>query len=854
MPVVPTGKRNVRAAGPSKGSIRAPGVATQRHITPTFITSQLSGTDARFSGVNAKYAGTDARRTGVNARYTGTGARYAGVNAKYAGTDARRTGVNARHTGIGARYAGVDARYVGTDARYSGVSASYSGLNARHRSNTPNLVGPPRPAYRSTASATPEAFGGDGGLTGLGQGLSTFGIGMQQIARRKQEMELKQLDADFSTSIRDLMYGNPDAEVEGYLSTQNENAISGYVPLRQKIAEVRQELHDGASSDSVRERFTLAASRRVNVAYTSAAMHVNNAQKSQYELVTKARINNAVNDAANNPALLNHSLATIGQEVGSLMMRNGVSDSEVISGAILEEQSRAVSTSISVSLTQNNPQGAASILRDYGQMMTGVDKARVSVGVMRSLVVGEAQDIADEIRELDLQGEARFAYARERAAGDTRDKLMSLLDADDRRRRQGEQEQRTAEQEALPTEAQTLFDEIRSLDLTPTQEIAKAREFSSGDIEDSVVARLRQEHTDTRSKVADRVDATVQLLLDEYPDLKAQSSLLNEWRENDPAKFTPSVVAKVRRNLIVHDNQEQAEREVAVKDALSGAALAINQDGQSLDEFMAQNPDTATLIRSDYNSYTKAQALDRNRRNGDRFSQVSDGKTLHRIRQMDAKDRLSVDLETEPNLTEQEFNEASRMQAMDQHMKEETHDAMYASVRRLLGRMVDRRHDYTNPSGQSAADRRYNQDITMHANMAAYQYVQENGKAPDEISLTRLVSDAIQGVVVDNEGGLFGAGGILGSGLFDEKDVDFSTLKTLNTDQINGSFKDYEEIPLDVRTRIIAVAAEQGIKYTDTVPPEDAIEVAAAMWLIYDSGNPNSAVAMARFKQVLGID
>ena len=830
--VVPIPQRRVSSAGPSQATFRSSRAPVQRSVTPSFINARVTGPPAP--------AYRSARSATPQAF---SGGREGLIDA---GRGVQDYGAGLRNYGRGIA-AAADAEVAGIRALSAGASDLAGGARALGAGAAANVAG-----ARAIAAS---AGAGAARIAEIGDGISSLGAGLQQLELRRQETELKTLDVEFSNFIRDAAYGNPEAGQEGYLSTQNDDAVNGHLEFRKAIAEKRQELVDKAGSNQVRDRFSVAAAGRVNSVFTQAAQHANRQEQAVSELVTKARIDNAKNDAANNPATLNKNLATIQSEMTSLAVRQGVRDPEVIGNLVLSEQSSAISLTVSTTLSQDNPSGASDILRTYGGMMTGADRAKASVSVMRSLVTEQAQGLADEIRSLGLSGQEAIEYARENTTGAVRDDLVQRLDTDERRRRLQAAADKKDEVDDLPERAQALFDEIQELDLSEEQQIEYARENATGKHEDSVVTRLRQEHADERTRAAeDRrqavedVDGIMETLIAEETDPDQREALLSEWRENDPNKFTATMVRQVKDRLTRQENQERLEKAAATDEALSKAALAINEEGTSLSDFFSSNPVDAALIRGSYEAYTKAQGLDRNQRHGDRFAEVSDGSTLHRLRQMNAKDRLAINLEAEPNLTEQEFNEASRMQAMDQHMKEESHDATYASVRRVLGRMIDRKYDYTSPGKQSASDRRYNQDVTMHSYIAAYDYIQENGgKAPDEITLSRLVSSAIQSVVV-NDGGIFGLG------LFGESEADFSTLRNLGADQIQSASKDYDEIPLDVRNRVTAYAAEHGTKYVDVPPPEGVIEIATAMWLIYDSDNANKALAMARFNTILGVD
>ena len=787
----------------------------------------------------------------------------------------------------------------------------------------------PNPVYQSSAGATPDAFGASigRGLEVLGQGISAVSDVMQDIQVQQQETELKSLDVEFSNRVRTLMYGDPENETPGYLSTQNDDAVDGHVPLRDAIMKAREELVSSAGSDTVRSRFTVAADRRVNQALTQAAQHSTRARQSQALVISQARISNAQNDAANNPDTVKEGLAVVQSEVETYLLKTGQSDEDVILNKVLEQQSALVEVSIAGALGRKDPEQAAMILRQNADFMTGEDRAKASLSVLQALTLNEAQTIFDEILGLDLEGEEAIEFARANATGQVRSKLIALIDAEegrstartrfaqgqDDRARTGEEranikagidlaqeaqdrgltgkdaedyvkeradgiaqekalqvvrsgssadraraqearvlerDERTEQEQVADDEGIALAQIVQDSGMTGEEAEAYIVENSFGKARERALSILRTGESvgNARDRAAyerfvknrtEFVDDQLQDIIDQVEDPVARDVLLEQKRNLDPEQFTPTVIRLIKGKLSTQatlDRNLEAER-LATATQSASAAVA---EGQTLDDFISENPGFAAEIAKSAQTLSLLRAADKARSSGELFSRNSDGATLHAIRTLPTEQLATLDLDLHRHkLTSDEYDDASRRisAALASVNKggQTGEGAAYAGARRILTNLLPKKRDYGSREA-SESDRDFNRAATNAANLSIHNFISRTGKVPTEPELNDLVYEAIAELYVDDSG--FGIGVFVG-----EDEVDFLERKDLSIDQKETARIDYQDIS-DHRLSQMIEDARRGSKYPGGAVPKDVLEQVYGAFVLKD---------MARYKRLLGV-
>ena len=696
----------------------------------------------------------------------------------------------------------------------------------------------PSPIYQSGALATPEAFGANVGA-GLKQGAQALADSLARIELQKQETELKTLDVDFSNQVRDLMYGNPDSDVPGYLSTQGDDALNSYVPLRDGIAKIREDLIASATTKKVRDRFTVAASHRVNQAYTQAAQHVTGARQQQATVIAMARVDNAINDAANDPVTISAGLATIGAEVEGLLLKQGQTDPEVIEAEVREQQSSLLEVTVASALGRGDPGQAAEILRANAGLMTPQGRAKASISVMQSLTLGEAQTLFDEILSEGLKGQEAIEAARERASNpEVRARTLALIFTDEDRDRasvrfeQGQEDRAEGEtgialaQEVQDAglEGEAAEEYIKANSDGAEQEIA-LRTFRIGEGADA--AREGQEYQAELMARAEFVDQQVEALIDAVDDPEVRRELLDLRSSLAPDKFTATVIRQVREKLSSHETRDIALKRQNLLEATSSASLAVSE-GQALDDFLTTNPGYATQLMKSPATMATLRAADAARSSGNLFSENTNGETLHAIRTLPVETLATLDLSIYRHaLTEGEFDDASRRVAAALSVVNSAgksgEGAAYAGVRRILGSLLPRNRDYGQQDA-SEKDKVFNRAATNSANLAVYDFMQRTGKVPSEIELNDLVYEAITDIYVNPPG--------IGRGEHDA-DIEFQDRALLTQKQIDTAKIDIENISPRRITQMVEDAG-RGSKYPTGAVPQEVFEQAYAAFILND--------------------
>ena len=649
----------------------------------------------------------------------------------------------------------------------------------------------PSPVFQSAAGATPEAFGAGVARaklqtptsTGIGEGLGALGTGLlnltnslEQIQRQEQEIELKTLDVQFSNNIRNLMYGNPEDNQEGFLSSKTQDAVAKHIPLRAAIAKVREDLIKGVSSKNVRDRFILAANGRIGHAYTQAARHVIAERQQAAIVISQARIDNARNDASNNPETLKDGLATVSQEIMKSMSLQGISNEEAVASEILKAHSKTVAVSIAGSLSREQDQEALKTLKEFGPFMAANDLARANISVANALMVTSAQSVFDQIVSLGLTGDERAKYVRDNTSGKLRDSVVARL---------------------------------RQYDTTKRSDIG--------------FAQRQEEKVDAKF-----VSATVEAAIVATEDPDERRSLIKEWADLEPEQFTPRIRQQIRNKLITHDGQQQQIKARQLKEAQSFFHEGI-VNGRDLNDLISSNPGYGTVVKRSPAVYNNLKAADSRRASGEIFAELSDGETLHSLRGLNVDELADVNLSiVRHKLTQREFEVVSRMHAAAKHSLEDknpSHSAIYASGRRILKNILPKNRDFGSAKA-SNVDRLFNRQAENAVSTSIHQYIQANGKPPPENVLNDIVHEAVLEIDLESPG-LFG-------GIFRDNEIDLIERREITPDQKARAYVSFEKISLRRVTQMKDDVRRRSTKYPGGNVPEKILERAYGAYVLQD--------------------
>ena len=723
----------------------------------------------------------------------------------------------------------------------------------------------PAPAapIRTARFATPNAFGlGQAkGLEAFSQGLANMGQALQRIQLQDEENELKSLDVELSNRLRAELYGDPESGQEGYFTTQNNDALDGYVPVRQRIAKIRDEMLQDIGSSRVKDRFTVAAGRRLNVAFTEMAQHNNSARNAVSQQVSEARINNAKNDAADNPAVLPQSLAAIGQEVVAKMNRSGVTDDTVIANEVEKEQTDAVMQSINLQLSQGNANGAAALLRDYAEIITPTARAKASVAVLENLTIEEGQRIADEAEAQGLRGEAAREFVKAQASNPAiRDDAMSRIDYQARSRRLDRQDTMAAISDALPGKSQAQFDKIRGLvGDNFEQGIELAREIEDPRLRDEVVQRLSIEEQRDRARnsdanIANETEELLRFAVDEAgsEDPEAVQGVLDRLNEMDPDRYSITLEKKAMGVVLERDRQRKVLRAANIDEARRSATQAID-GGQSLDQWRAANPGHSEFLAQDAEALSTMQAMDHARATGEIFAKVTDGETLYNFQRLKPAEQASANLlEMRHLLNPSEFAEARRIQATAVNYVNREQNENLRWINTSLDKAMKRFNPDFGTSKESEAERVQNNVIYTRSMVEVENFIASEGRNPRPTEFQEIVAQ--ENVKLSTERtGFFSP---VTQALFGDVDIDPTELQGLTLENVDTATVEFDTILPTARTAIAKTAVDRKSSlYPDGRVPADVMAAAYASMRIARA-HPDNTVrrrALRRYKELLGI-
>ena len=723
----------------------------------------------------------------------------------------------------------------------------------------------PAPAapIRTARFATPNAFGlGQAkGLAAFSQGLANMGQALERIQLQDEENELKSLDVELSNRIRAELYGDPESGQEGYFTTQNNDALDGYVPVRQRIAKIRDEMLQDIGSNRVKDRFTVAAGRRLNVAFTEMAQHNNSARNNVSQQVSEARKNNAKNDAADNPAMLPQSLAILGQETVAAMNRKGITDDTVIANEVEKEQTDAVLQSINLQLSQGNANGAAALLRDYAEIITPAALAKASAAVMRNLTIEEGQRIADEAEAQGLRGAEAREFVKAQASNPAiRDDAMSRVDYNARNRRLERQDTMAAISDALPGKSQAQFDEIRGLvgdDFA--QGIELAREIEDPGLREEVVRLLSVEEQRDRARnspanVANEVDLMVRSAIEEAgsDDPDDIAGVLEEWNKTRPDEFSATLTNKAMGVVLERERQREALQAANIREARVALSQAV-AGGQPLDAAKSANPGYAAELAKSPEASATLDAMEHARATGELFAKVTDGETLYNFQRLKPEEQASVNLlEMQHLLNESEFAEARRIQAGAVNYVNRAQDENLRWINTSLDRAMKRFNPDFGTSKESEAERVQNNVIYTRAMVAVEDFIASEGRNPRPTEFQEIVAQENAKLRTERTGFF----SFVTQPLFGDVEVDPTEVQGLTAENVDTATVEFDTILPTARTAIEENAInKKSYLYPDGKIPTDVMAAAYASMRIARA-HPDNTVrrrALRRYKELLGI-
>ena len=294
-------------------------------------------------------------------------------------------------------------------------------------------VQPLSPGRRSVPQATPEAFGAAEGRAtqGLAQTVSATAQVAGNIALQMQqediERQLKKLDV--ATSEFELQQLVGDEKTPGFLMQKGENALTGRKALDENLAKHQQELLANVSDEKVKGMWSDVYVARKQKTDARINQHYQEQGEVAKDLVSKARITAAVDEAAAGLVVPGEAVSKAAIEAVSMADRAGVKDPEARKQFVAEQTTQVIKAAIVGEIKRGNTSKAQQLFKAYGPGMLGQEQALVQGMLQANQDEEVAQNRADAILGQGLSLTASVAEAHRLYQGAEADNAVRRIEA-----------------------------------------------------------------------------------------------------------------------------------------------------------------------------------------------------------------------------------------------------------------------------------------------------------------------------------------------------------------------------------------------------------------------------------------
>ena len=259
-------------------------------------------------------------------------------------------------------------------------------------------VQPLSPGRRSVPQASPEAFGAAEGRAtqGLAQTVSATAQAAGDLALQMQqediERQLKKLDV--ATSQFQLQQLVGDEKNPGYLMQKGENALNGRKALDESLAKHQQELLAGVSDEKVKSMWSDVYVARRQKTDATINQHYQEQNEVSKDLVSKARIATAADEAAAGLVVPGAAVRTAADEAVSMADRAGLGP-DAKKQFVAEHTTQVIKAAIVGEIKRGNLGKAQGLFKTYGEGMLGQEQALVQEMLQGNQDEEAAQSVAD---------------------------------------------------------------------------------------------------------------------------------------------------------------------------------------------------------------------------------------------------------------------------------------------------------------------------------------------------------------------------------------------------------------------------------------------------------------------------
>ena len=628
------------------------------------------------------------------------------------------------------------------------------------------------PQFASVQGVSDDSFGGGVARARGGVNANNFGAGLagglvdiaksfksisETLYRRdleKKNLLLNTKAVEAATRSRELLHGDPEKGIKGYLQEFNENALGQELAT---LATFRQNIDDmlsGIDDKAVAERFKIIAEKEYNAFATAVARHVTTQRDSASRGAEAARIQSAINMVYTDPLKIAEALATADGVTRTSLKLQGILDPAVIAVNVQKHQTQIVTAAVSSLIGQGRLKEAASTLRSYGEYMTGADRTRARIAYMTNAVNDEANKVFTAGYNQNLRG------------GDLSNFIKKQIDG--------------------------------------------------GHIYDSVVARLRpappggqEQETFGRSVEATKKDGGIKAMLDDdvklvkdqlnfdidqEADPEVQSQLKQISGITDSDRFNREVLEAANDFVQKDIKAKKAFYNDNLDKAMQAASKFIDSGEGSLADFQQKHSNLWTRISTDPNSIALIKRLANDVASGKYYADVSDSDLLYEIETLSLEDIARRNLVLDrPSLTEADFKHLVARQRMARTKintstaagKDVT--AAFNLVDSALSRYLPNWNTPKSDTERAHQTRIYTQTLT-----SVQEFLDVHGRAPNEAEIVDIVAADVITLQVDR--GFFNAFfnevtfGVVGSD---------GEIKSIDRDDMTPAERDSAYVPIN---------------------------------------------------------
>ena len=252
-------------------------------------------------------------------------------------------------------------------------------------------------------------------LNNLAQGLNKIDIEIQKNEIQENERYAKEMDNEFTSYRRQLLFGSDDGTVPGFYSLNGASAVDAAPGVKQQIEAKRQEIEGRARTEKAKQMFSLAAAQRINTEFRELNRFTVKEQHVAQITASDTRVKEAIDDAVlgwNNPSVLINSLSTIAQEVQAVGELQGW-DAETMQSQLESKRTLLYSGVITSMLQQGDDVHAREFFKTVENQMDAPDAAAIAEKVDNATLFGSIQRESSIIAVVDGSWAEKIALVRD---------------------------------------------------------------------------------------------------------------------------------------------------------------------------------------------------------------------------------------------------------------------------------------------------------------------------------------------------------------------------------------------------------------------------------------------------------